>query len=88
MAGEVDALVQSVAVGEREQVPAAHGQHFLGGRVAPVVAHDAADQPGSQEHIRALDQLDVRPLVARGDRSRAAGPPSADDDDLHVRLLR
>ena len=44
MAREVDLPMQGVLVGERKKIAAAHGDHFLGGRVTAVVAHDAADQ--------------------------------------------
>ncbi len=82
VAGELDVLVARVGVGDREQVPAAHGDSLLCGGEAAVVAHDAAHEAGAKQHIGAFEQLDRAACLAGRQGSRAARPAAADDDDF------
>jgi hypothetical protein len=80
---KIDIPVKRMLIGEVEQVTAAHGDHFLGGRIAAVITHNSTDQPGSKQHIGPFDKDNHCSLFLGGHGSRAPGPPATNDDNLH-----
>jgi hypothetical protein len=86
VARKIDIPVETVLISQMKQISASHGDHFFGGRESTVVAHDAAHQTGSQQHVGAFNQKHFRTLFARGQRRRTSGPAASHHDNFHENL--
>ena len=89
MAGEGYVFMTAVHVGDRQQRAAAHRGQLLCRGQPSVVAHNTADETGSQQHIGALSQNHSGSLKSRAVSSGAAAPAAPCHQnrffDSHVR---
>jgi hypothetical protein len=77
--GELNVTVARGFVGNLEEIPATHGQHFLRDGEPAIVAHYAAHQSGAEQHIRPFKELHFAPCVPSRQRGGSTRPAAADD---------